>query len=109
MPGRIDRVIITGSPDAKGDGIVERVLLDLHWLQGSYQTIVERFAQTLSLGGLDPVKVHLENIVCFVRSSAFPLQGGPCSLKLGEDQTVASLEFATVKFGMLEFISGSVI
>src|SRR2546427_6803398 len=59
----VNRVIETLPEDAQRNRIVESVHLDLHGLHRGDLALVKRVPQSLSLVRIDPVAMHLENIV----------------------------------------------
>ena len=65
--------------------MIEGVFLDFRRLHRGDLILVERVAQPLTLVGFDPIAMHLENVVRFVRPRTLPIQSGPGFLQLVED------------------------
>src|SRR5712692_3768362 len=59
----VNRVIKTLRENAQRNRIVESVHLDLHRLHRGDLALVERVSQSLSLVRVDPVAMHLENVI----------------------------------------------
>src|ERR1044072_3661879 len=99
----IDRVIKTLGPDAKSDSLVESVFQNLHRLDRGYRRIIDNIPQFLPAVSIDPVLVHLEDVVGFVRPRSFPVQGRPGSLQLVENQASAFLKLIPGELRIVPF------
>src|SRR5437870_430510 len=73
-PIRVNCVIETLSKDSKRYRVIESIFLNLRRLHSQYLVLVEGVAQPLTLVRVDPVAMHLEDVIGFVRSGAFPAQ-----------------------------------
>src|SRR5436190_19218703 len=70
----VDRVIKTFSPDSQCNRVVKSVFLDLHRLQRRNLWLIDDVSEALALVCVNPVLMHLENIVSLVRASFLPIQ-----------------------------------
>src|SRR5215475_4294948 len=95
----IDRVIKTLGPDPQSDSLVESVFQNLHWLNRGHRSIIDNIPQFLPAVSIDPVLVHLEDVVGFVRPRPFPVHGGPGSLQLVENQASTLLKLIPAELG----------
>src|SRR6266481_2539096 len=98
VPVLIYGVIVSFRKDPQSDCVIESVHLYFDRLHCSDLAFVERVAQTLPLIRVNPIAMHLENIVGFVRPRAFPIKQGPGCLQLVEDQTGPGLEVSKGPF-----------
>src|ERR1043166_6021956 len=99
----IDRVIKTLGPDPKSNSLVESVFQNLHWLDRAYSSIIDNIPQFLAPVSIDPVLMHLEDVVGFVGPRSFPVHGRPGSLQLVENQAGTFLKLFPGELGIVPF------
>ena len=84
-PAVIHSVIVALRANPQGYRVVKSVFRDLDRLHRSDAALVEDISQVLALIGINPVLMHLKQVVSFVGARPFPVESGPRGLKLIED------------------------
>ena len=69
----------------QSDRIVELVFADFDRLHRGQNGLIQNVAKLLAFVSVDPILMHLKQIVGFVRPRAFPVERGPRSLQFVED------------------------
>src|SRR2546421_7791104 len=73
LASRVHSVIITFGPDSQGDRVIEGILSDLNGLNLRDAEIVERVSQALTFVSVNPVFLHLEDVVGSKGTRSLPL------------------------------------